>query len=302
MDHGHVAGLMRARRNEHCGEFMDSRNNPNHTGLLMARSNGRHVGRSVFSESYATRNNPSYARNHDWTTKGSIYTGTSDPKLARDVWIAQVAQWWLSNGNGFASYEQSGKRSQWGGAAALPLSGGAVPNDLRPFLPRIPDRSVTYLKGPDGILGVAGISLIANYIRSGGKVAANENGTGNPIPVPSGPYKAAFDRLAIGIENSLIASARANRDGKTGGVAQTPCDELNPDARAARADCAGGGTGGGTGGGDTFTGDEGDINWLVVGGIGALVLGLGVGGALYMKKRKGGSMGARREIATADAV
>ena len=45
-----------------------------------------------------------------------------------------------------------------------------------------------------------------------------------------------------------------------------------------------------------FAGEEGDINWLVVGGIGALVLGLGVRRSTPLhQKRKGGAMGARRE-------
>ena len=306
MDHGHIAGLMRARRNENCGGFLDSRNNPNHTGLLMARSNGRHIGRSVYSESVAVRNQPSYSRNHGWTTRGGVYSGVSDPRLARDVWAAQVAQWWLSNGNGFASYGMSGKRSEWGGTSGLPLSGGNVPEDLRPFLPRIPSRDQLFLKGPDGILGPAGISLIANYLRSRGKVAANEDGTGTPIPVPNGPYKAAFDRLVLGISSPEIENARENRDGSTGGVAQTPCNELNPSARAARADCAasgGGDDGGGDdGGGSNYLGDDGDVNWLLVGGVGALVLGLGIGGALYLKKRKSASQGARREIASPESV
>ena len=298
MDHGQIAGLMRARRNSNCGEYMDTRNNPNHTGLLMARSNGRHMGRTVLPLEQAASWNadPTKGQSKGWRVTGGAYSGPSDSRLARDVWALQVAQWWLSDGNAFSNYEgQAGARSRWGGSSSLPAT---VVTDLATVLPRLGGNAVL---GPDGMLGTEGVSVLANYIQSGGKLATNRAGTAS-VSVPNGAFKDAIERLKNNLSGTVIDQAKANVTGETSALAPAPCADLTAQARAARADCADGGTGGGTGGGDTFTGDEGDINWLVVGGIGALVLGLGVGGALYMKKRKSGSMGARREIASPEAV
>ena len=277
MNHAQVAGTIRARRNPHC------------TGLMVARPNGRSLGRTVLDLSNAASWNGRNAGRYGWSVTSGYSGGASDPNLAKDVWATQVAQWWLSNGNAFADFEgnaneqaQAGARSRWGGSPSLPPR---IVTNLSQVLPAIP--AGTTVLGPDGRLGPAGLSVIANFIRSNGKVATNKAGTTN-VTVPAGPYRQAFERLAARISSPVLTTARNNRDGRTGGVADTPCDALTAEARAARPDCNGGSSGSG-GGGSNILGDNGDTNWLLIGGIGLLVAGAGVGTALYLKKRRGQS-------------
>tara|TARA_B100001057_G_C22867963_1_gene957451 strand:- start:5888 stop:6646 length:759 start_codon:yes stop_codon:yes gene_type:complete len=175
--------------------------------------------------------------------------GTSSPEFIKDLWTAQALTYWLTDGMAYADYGQAEMVSNTGYDPSDPsplqivdFSGNAIYalEDLRNLLNPTGNVDVHFVKGPDGMFGVSAESILAEYVRSGTIM-------GTPLPITG--EGAVFERLTapfIGISTPLIEDARAERAAAdAAGLAvvpettptPTPCNQLTPQARAARSDC-----------------------------------------------------------------
>ena len=269
---------------------------------------GRHaLGRSVLPMDTAQSWNRSTGIQ---PTSSGIYSGvggTSSPEFIKDLWTAQVLTYWLSDGEAYADYGQSGRVTQSGHNPANPAPLQiSVENgvslyallDIRDILNPPGDRSVTFVKGPDGMFGPSAESILVEYIRSG-------TAMGRAIPPQ---LTGSFDRLTSkdnGISTPKIAAAHREKEaaedlGETlvpvREPAPTPCNMLAPEARAARSDCPSPDNGRTPGvdipdvpdapvdGGEKFAGT--DTSPLLLWGLGLVAV--GVSYSIYKKRQQRG--------------
>jgi hypothetical protein len=241
-------------------------------------------------------------------TSSGIYSdigGTSSPEFIKDLWTAQVLTYWLSDGEAYADYGQSGRVTQSGHSPANPAPLQiSVENgvslyallDLRDILNPPGDRSITFVKGPDGMFGPSAESILVEYVRSG-------TAMGRAIPPQ---LTGSFDRLtskANGISTPKIAAAHREKEaaedlGKAlvpvREPAPTPCNMLAPEAKAARSDCPPPDNGRTPGldiipeplvdGGEKFAGT--DTSPLLLWGLGLVAVGVSYG--IYKKRQRRG--------------
>lgn len=231
-------------------EFTDLlSNNPNGYykigGLPMLYNNpaprlyGTHLGRSVLSEPAAVRFNkgPSSLK----PKLGSAYSSTIDPNFIRDLWTAQLVAYWITDGNWFSEYGQSGMvtKNNKNPSDLSPLgidSNGQAIIDVRALLNPAGNNSVLFVKGPDGMFGKDAESLLIEYIRQD-KILGKS--------IPSLLAVNTFNQLVDNVSTPRIEEAKEARRNAGGNVVPpvdkvpTPCNELNAEARQTRPDCMG---------------------------------------------------------------
>ena len=211
---------------------------------------GRSLGRSVLPMNTAQRWNRDTGIQPTHLGLYDGIGGTSSPEFIKDLWTAQALTYWLTDGMAYADYGQIGMVSGAGFNPRDPSplqiidsSGNVVYalEDLRNLLNPTGNVDVHFVKGPDGLFGPSAESLLAEYVRSGTIMGQ---------PLPSTGEDAVFARLTApgrGISTPKIEAARDERDAaKAAGQVvvpettptPTPCNQLTPQARAARSDCS----------------------------------------------------------------
>jgi hypothetical protein len=265
-----------------------------------------HLGRSVLSVSAAKNYNRGAAAGSKGVKPSSVgsYRSMESNAFINDLWTAQLLALWVTNGNAFPEMGMSGVVTANGHnpADVAPLgigANGVATTNVKSLFRSLGSDDLA-LKGPDGMFGEAADSVIAEWAGTGKLFGSS---------VPAGNAQIALNKLASQVVTPQIQRAK---DLKAAGTppapkrsaAKTPCNELNPSARAARADCppVGGSTGGGTGGtggkttppkttpNRTESAEDGDNTLLYAGIAGAAVLLGGVGYFLYSKRKSSGAL------------
>ena len=210
------------------GEY-PMRHNP-HCMSAYVRSNPMHVGRSVLDIEAAKRyNTGNVVQPLDFTME-SNYSSMGDENFIKDLWSAQLIALWISDGAIFANQFPSMQNivslngHEPDSLVDLELNeDGQTTLDVIHLLNPDDNQSMTFVKGPDGMFGLAAQSLLESW-------AKNRNLFGYIVP-PQGEQ--VFDRLTQGIVSETILSDAP----APSVIAKTPCNQMILDARSADPDC-----------------------------------------------------------------
>ena len=231
------------------------------------------------------------------------YGSTISDLFISHLWTAQVIALWVTDGQMYSDYEGMRNIVSRNGhnpsdLSPLNIVNGVATTDLRDLL-NGGNTSAAFVKGPDGMFGPSAESLIEEFAGTG-----RIFGTSLPTSANDGAY-ASLIGLAMNVNTPKIKAARDKFEAGSPPASReepvrTPCNQLTPTARAARADCPSGNSGGGGGGGGkdrqkppgppATAANLGETDWVLYGGIAAgIAILAGTGYYLYSQRSSAAS-------------